>query len=276
MLLKSLAKLGLLASATPLLLSACSFDEPGPMATGYAHHQGIYKTIPGAEPKDLGFDYSRSLSVESAEHWRVATRDLTLKAALDAGIAGAPVYIQRPERETPLTRAMDNYLREALVNIGIGLLSQPGGGPTIRYDAALYEPEEDRQVFSATDDTAKLVPPSPEEHYDALTSPDHMVLFEPLTPTALAEQPPAPQEKFVPPAPEPLPGSVVMTIQVVDGGMLLAHESGVYRIPEAADYHYMRSSIDFPPVTGYREKNWPISGKSFESDDMPAPEETGD
>ncbi|MCM2343539.1 MAG: hypothetical protein NDJ24_03185 [Alphaproteobacteria bacterium] len=50
--LKSMIKfLYVVAVAVPFLLSACAGSiEPGPMPTGYKHHNGTYKNAPGAEP----------------------------------------------------------------------------------------------------------------------------------------------------------------------------------------------------------------------------------
>lgn len=125
--LKSMIKfLYVVAVAVPFLLSACAGSiEPGPMPTGYKHHNGTYKNAPGAEPAawerngerhaqstelaplgrdgqtgGLGLESQTLVMTSEAQAWIPAARELVAKIKSRLGQPMEPTFFEGMNGQT--------------------------------------------------------------------------------------------------------------------------------------------------------------------------------
>jgi hypothetical protein len=204
-----------LAAAAVLTLAAC--QNPTSVPAGYAWHQGEYNSPPGAKPQPIGYPWSAQLNAESAAHWRVAARDIVRRIVAASGVSSVPLYVEPSRARTPFTTTFDNFLREELLNAGFVLAAVPGSGPVMRYDATVVDHKAvEREEVKLKDGEQAVV------GGEAV----------PLLPMTGSE--------------------VVINANVSGGGLVLAEVTGVYYIPEAAEYNYREPMIRTMPIVGKR------------------------
>ncbi len=248
-----------------LSLGACQMIEgPGPLPTGYVHHKGTNNVPPGGDPGDIGYTQKQFEVSGSETDWKIAARDLLHEMMRRNAISTGPVFVATNRQPTSLDNTFDDTLRGVLRNTGIMLASSPEGVPVLTYETKVYMPEEQEEamkpVGTASNSymTSREKPSGKADADEVADTPDYVSLAPvSLVETESMDQPeygleePVTQENQDHDAPQTMKNKshVMITLNVLENGVVKATESGVYDIPEAGDYTYV-PRIPNPPVVG--------------------------
>lgn len=108
------------------LLSGC-YSNPSPYAGGYNNH-AYYKSTPGPQADDLGYDYTPSVNDGILKDYERAAADLIL--LLEQQNAGLPTdlkFLQTKSNHVPTT-TMDYALRQELIVRGYNVYDAKDSG----------------------------------------------------------------------------------------------------------------------------------------------------
>lgn len=151
------APLKTFALSTALLLAGValpgcqSFTGPGPIATGYGYHQGLYKTqIPerpfGAAPAMSGVQASRADRL-----WGEAMDDLIVQLEEHIYLPQKLVRVEPIAPRTPFLTKFNFYLQDALVENGYAI-TVDANAPAIVYEVTKTgDPLEGSVVYHNND-----------------------------------------------------------------------------------------------------------------------------
>jgi len=119
--------------------------DPTFMPAGYSFHHNVYKAPPGPPSKDIGYAYSLEENEAVLNRWRVALRDLLLKAKANDLVIPDQVVLETDLRQNAFQGSYDSLLREGLHAYGyrIGLQKNPKV-PALFYSA--YDPVEEGNI----------------------------------------------------------------------------------------------------------------------------------
>jgi len=131
------------SSLLVLALTGCKpFWNPTFMPSGYKHHENTYKSPPGPEARDIGYDYSAEENAAVIDNWSDAVADIVLRAkAHDIRPAG-PIYLMTNMGQSASQATFDLALREELRSMGHTLVRDVAAGTPLFY-AAVKEPLEE-------------------------------------------------------------------------------------------------------------------------------------
>ncbi len=108
-----------------LALTGCrAVWDPTFMPAGYAHQQKPYKGPPGPEAPDIGYEYTKIANEAAVEKWRVAVRDLLLKAKTQGLVMPRQVMLKTDLPDGVMQSTYDFVLREAVRDYGYTLWSE--------------------------------------------------------------------------------------------------------------------------------------------------------
>lgn len=145
------------ASILVLALAGCKpIWDPTFMPSGYAHHQKEYKTPPGPEAADIGYDYSAEKNEAVLEEWRKAASDLVLRAKAHDIRPMQPVYLTTDLPHGAFQSAFDHALRGEMQSHGYLLADDPVDAQTLFYSA--YDPTDPgaaESTYNVNDDDAR-------------------------------------------------------------------------------------------------------------------------
>lgn len=120
-----------------LTLTGCkTFWNPTFIPSGYSHHHDEYKSPPGAEAKNIGYDYTAAQNQQVLEEWHIAARDLVLRANTNGVLPAGPVFLTTNMSSGSFQGAFDFTLREALRAQGQTLAATADQGTTLAYSAS--------------------------------------------------------------------------------------------------------------------------------------------
>jgi len=115
-------------------LTGCkTFWNPTFMPSGYAHHQGVFKSPPGPEARDIGYDYTHEKNMDIVDQWRVATADLVQRAKNDDALPLGAIYLTSNMPASANRSTYDFALREQLNAHGYSLANTADEGTSLFY-----------------------------------------------------------------------------------------------------------------------------------------------
>ncbi len=134
--MRSLFSVSLCFSA--MLLVGCSGFAPSPVGRGYSSYDKEFKSAPGNEARDIGYDYSVESNAAAIDGMRDAVRDLVEKIDGKLSFSVDELYLNTPESNTAFYNSFDHLLREELTRQGY-LLSNSDGEDNVRIDFVAKE-----------------------------------------------------------------------------------------------------------------------------------------
>lgn len=141
----------ILLSLSAIGLSACALN-PSPLPTGYQyHHDEVYKSAPGPEAVDIGYEYSTANNEKVMQIWRIVGSDLVDTLEERTGLEPQPVYIHAAGGDSAFYNAFDHIVREEFRDRGYVLMPSMADNLVISYDALEPEIEEGADSISDTD-----------------------------------------------------------------------------------------------------------------------------
>ncbi|MCC6598811.1 MAG: hypothetical protein IT559_08480 [Alphaproteobacteria bacterium] len=186
----------MLSLLSVLALSGCrSLWDPTFMPAGYSYHQNNYKSPPGPEASDIGYEYTAAENEAVMEQWRHAVRDLLLKARTNDLQIPQEAFLQTDLKKNAFQGTFDSTLREELRIYGHRLVDSADGVPSVFYSA--YDPAQTGPLQR-----------SPDKRYNGDQEPDFQ------------------DSRFVPAA-----GNIQLVIGIIQDGQWLQKVSGVYELP---------------------------------------------
>ena len=156
--------------ALALGLSACNpAMNPSPMPAAYTHHQGNYKSPPGPQAWDIGYNETDHTNDEVMALWHAAGRDLILTLEEQTGITPQDVYLAPPKLDNAFTFSLDHALRAALTERGYRLLPEYYDGVLV-LEADSYDPEYKGKMrgYVYNDDLQASEEKPPQKYYKNL------------------------------------------------------------------------------------------------------------
>ncbi len=107
-----------------LSLTACSMGDPMPIGRGYSSYKQPYKSAPGADARDVGYDYSNSANKAVINNMRYTAQDLVEKLEDKLSFNVDNIYLATPSH-TAFYNSMDHLIREELTKRGYVLSTSP-------------------------------------------------------------------------------------------------------------------------------------------------------
>ncbi|MEZ5918357.1 MAG: hypothetical protein R3D66_00015 [Alphaproteobacteria bacterium] len=126
-----------------LSLSACRvIADPTFAPSGYTYHQDLYKSPPGPEAADIGYDYSAVRNDEVQRLWQISVSDLLNQLEDQRGEAlPDTVYIRPLDHKNAFNGAFDNALRQELADRGHILTDNTGDGDILMLTIDARDPD---------------------------------------------------------------------------------------------------------------------------------------
>lgn len=115
-----------------LLLAGCHSSSPGPFARGYSSYDKEFKSAPGQQAHDVGYDYSSDRNNAVIDGMRSAVRDLVGEMDGKLSFSVDELYLNNPSN-TAFYNSFDHLLREELMNQGY-LLTHNDTQDSVRID----------------------------------------------------------------------------------------------------------------------------------------------
>jgi len=122
-----------------VVLSGCS-GKPSPMARGYSSYDKVYKSVPGAKPKDIGYEYSNQNNATALKDMRYAAKDLVEKLDQKLSFSVDEVYLKISENSA-FYNSFDHLLRDELTQRGYLLSNTPVNAVSVDFIAMDNVPE---------------------------------------------------------------------------------------------------------------------------------------
>ncbi|HHK74064.1 MAG TPA: hypothetical protein ENJ57_02740 [Rhizobiales bacterium] len=130
--------------------------NPGPVGRGYSSFEEAYKSPPGPEAPDLGYEYSAGKNAEVLAQLRGVAADLVtkLEATTDMPSSDSLYLLPPPARSYTAERgafynSFDHVLREELISRSYDVTTNPQGATALKFvaqppkgDGAFLAPEK--------------------------------------------------------------------------------------------------------------------------------------
>ena len=147
----------LLSSMLLVTLTGCkTFWNPTFLPSGYAHHRGDFKSPPGPEARNIGYEYSAEANQENVTQWREAASDLVQRAKSEGAIPSGTLYLTTDMAPGAFRNSFDFALREQLNHNGYTLAATAEEGAPLMYSAGKPHKAEDGTVSSVVLSLATL------------------------------------------------------------------------------------------------------------------------
>jgi hypothetical protein len=150
--MRAISSVLFLSTATFALTACQTFWNPTFMPAGYSYHNNVYKSAPGPESKELGYDYSLKKNAEILAEWDIAVSDLVDQLEQQSGISAQTVYLHPPAVKSPFNTTFDESLRIELRDRGYTIARVSGDAPHIKYEALIPGEAEERLKEYYNDD----------------------------------------------------------------------------------------------------------------------------
>jgi hypothetical protein len=137
----------LTSAAAVALLSGCSTFPTNFMPNGYTYEDDTPITSPGPTTpwlNDAVLVNTDQLASNQAA-WQGAVFELVDKVAANLSPADGPIVLLARTPASNQKQAFDHYLRQALIQRGFAVTTQPGPGPTLVYDVLPMKNEVTRE-----------------------------------------------------------------------------------------------------------------------------------
>lgn len=109
-----------------LVLAGCQTGAPGPMARGYSSYGEEFKSAPGPEARNIGYNYSKVKNQAVIEDMRYAVRDLVEKMDGKLSFSVDELYLKN-SGNTAFYNSFDHLLREEMTQQGYLLTNNEAG-----------------------------------------------------------------------------------------------------------------------------------------------------
>lgn len=132
--------------------------NPGPVGRGYSSYNQPYKSPPGPEAHDLGYEYSAEKNAEVLAQLRGVAADMVSKLEAAADIPPGGIYLSPPPARAYTSEhgafynSFDHVLREELSSRGYNVSTNPQGATPLKFvaqppkgDGAFLNPEKAEQ-----------------------------------------------------------------------------------------------------------------------------------
>lgn len=106
-----------------VLVGCMSVLNPSPLPTGYTYHGEVYKSPPGPEAGDIGYEYSYLQNENVQQVWLHAVRDLVVHLEERTGLAPQVIHVQDVLEQSAFNHTFDHSLRHVLRERGYILAS---------------------------------------------------------------------------------------------------------------------------------------------------------
>ncbi|PCI52952.1 MAG: hypothetical protein COB36_13915 [Alphaproteobacteria bacterium] len=115
-----------------LILAGCHTGAPGPMARGYSSYDKEFKSAPGQDVHNIGYNYSAEQNNAVIEDMRYAARDLVEKIDGKLSFSVDELYLKNSSH-TAFYNSFDHLLREEMTRQGY-LLTHSDTQDSVRID----------------------------------------------------------------------------------------------------------------------------------------------
>lgn len=105
------------------LLSGC-MGGASPMARGYSSYDQVYKSAPGKEASNVGYEYSKDINDSNIQDLGYAAQELAEKLDKKISFSAEELYLNIP-KNTAFYNSFDHVLRDALTHRGYILSLTP-------------------------------------------------------------------------------------------------------------------------------------------------------
>lgn len=122
----------LFLSSFSLALVGCM--NPGPMPRGYVSYDQEYKSAPGVEARDIGYEYTNAENDKVMSDIRQAARDLVEKLDKKLSFGIDKVYLSVPAN-TAFYNGFDHMLRDEMTHRGYLLTQSPENAVRVEFVA---------------------------------------------------------------------------------------------------------------------------------------------
>ncbi len=136
-----------LLSLSVVALSGCHMDDigriwnPGPVGRGYSSYNEPYKSPPGSEAHELGYEYSAEKNAQVLAQLRTVAADLVAKLEAATEMPAQGIYITPPppraytSERGAFYNSFDHVLREELTQRGYRISLNPEGAVPLKFVA---------------------------------------------------------------------------------------------------------------------------------------------
>ncbi len=107
-----------------LLTAACSTTGPHLYGRGYSYYNDAYKSSPGVQPADIGYNYNEKRNQAVIEDMRYAASDLVNKLEDEMPLDVGAIHLTRVS-DSPFYTTFDHVLRDELTYRGYELVTRP-------------------------------------------------------------------------------------------------------------------------------------------------------
>lgn len=135
-----------------LMLTACGFESPTWMPSGYSYANSEYKAQPGPEAAPIGYPYSAARNDYVNSMWTDTARALLNDLESQTGLSAQPIFVADLENKNAFNMSFDNALREELRARGYTLAPEAAGNVELKYQAFKAEDENKRPAYPYNDD----------------------------------------------------------------------------------------------------------------------------
>jgi len=119
--------------------------NPGAMPSGYTYHYDEYKSPPGPDAKDIGYEYSYAKNEVVQHEWIQISRDLVEHLEEQTGLSPRAIHVSDVLRVSAFNQTFDYALRYVLREKGYTLVSGADAYPArLVYEAI---PVDDTMVM---------------------------------------------------------------------------------------------------------------------------------
>tara|TARA_R110002072_G_scaffold287170_1_gene452458 strand:- start:721 stop:1266 length:546 start_codon:yes stop_codon:yes gene_type:complete len=115
------------------ILSGC-MDNPMPMGRGYSSYKEPYKSVKGAEARDIGYDFTVMKNDQIMDSFRYIARDLVDQLDHKVSFGVDEIYLATPAH-TAFYNSFDHVLRDELTHRGYLLANSPEDALRIEFVA---------------------------------------------------------------------------------------------------------------------------------------------
>ncbi len=131
------------SSLLVLALTGCKpFWDPTYIPSGYTNHGKEYKSPPGPEARNIGYEYSAEKNAEVIESWRQAAADMVLRAKANNIRPSGPVFLITNMGVSASQSAFDLALRQEVSAAGHNVVRDSNAGTALFYSIAIEPLEE--------------------------------------------------------------------------------------------------------------------------------------
>ncbi len=143
-------------SAAALLLTAC-LGDPLPLPRGYSANHDVYKSVPGPEARDVGYEYSNEKNQSVSDRVTPVAKDLVTKLDEVLSFSSDEIYLRMP-RHTAFYNVFDHALRQEFIQSGYVLSNDKEHAVVVDFAALNADCADQLYIALALGVDEKMIP----------------------------------------------------------------------------------------------------------------------